>query len=41
MKRRGEPEEIAPAFVFFASNADSSHISGEVFSVLRGDTVAA
>ena len=24
MKRPGQPEEIAPAFVFFASNADST-----------------
>ena len=25
MKRPAQPEEIAPAFVFFASNADSSN----------------
>lgn len=30
MKRPGQPEEVAPAFVFFASNADSSYISGEI-----------
>src|SRR5207249_9891119 len=28
--RPGQPEEVAPAFVFFASPADSSYISGEI-----------
>jgi NAD(P)-dependent dehydrogenase (short-subunit alcohol dehydrogenase family) len=41
MKRPAQPEEIAPAFVFFASNADSSYISGEVFTILGGETRAA
>ncbi len=40
MKRPGQPEEVAPAFVFFASNADSNYISGEVFTVLGGQTRA-
>jgi NAD(P)-dependent dehydrogenase (short-subunit alcohol dehydrogenase family) len=41
MKRPGEPEEIAPAYVFFASNADSSYITGEVLTLLGGETSAA
>lgn len=40
MKRPGQPEEVAPAFVFFASNADSSYITGEILTVLGGDTTA-
>jgi NAD(P)-dependent dehydrogenase (short-subunit alcohol dehydrogenase family) len=40
MKRPGEPEEIAPAYVFFASNADSSYITGEVLTLLGGETTA-
>lgn len=41
MKRPGQPEEVAPAFVFFASNTDSSYISGEVLTLLGGETRAA
>ena len=40
MNRPGQPQEVAPAFVFFASPADSSYISGEVFTVLGGQTRA-
>ena len=40
MKRPAQPEEIAPAFVFFASEADSSYITGEVLTLLGGDTTA-
>jgi NAD(P)-dependent dehydrogenase (short-subunit alcohol dehydrogenase family) len=41
MKRPAQPEEVAPAFVFFASEADSSYITGEVLTLLGGETVAA
>jgi len=40
MKRPGEPEEVAPAYVFFASPEDSSYISGEVLTLLGGETTA-
>jgi NAD(P)-dependent dehydrogenase (short-subunit alcohol dehydrogenase family) len=40
MKRPGQPEEVAPTYVFFASNADSSYITGEVLSLLGGETTA-
>jgi NAD(P)-dependent dehydrogenase (short-subunit alcohol dehydrogenase family) len=39
--RPAQPEEIAPAFVFFASDADSSYITGHVLPLLGGDTIAA
>ncbi|HEX5707402.1 MAG TPA: SDR family oxidoreductase [Pyrinomonadaceae bacterium] len=40
LKRPAQPEEIAPAFVFFASEADSSYITGEVLTLLGGETTA-
>ncbi len=39
--RPAQPEEVAPAYVFFASDADSSYITGEVLSLLGGQTTAA
>lgn len=38
--RPAQPEEIAPAYVFFASNADSQYITGEVLTLLGGETTA-
>lgn len=36
--RPAQPEEIAPAYVFFASNADSSFVTGQVLAELGGAT---
>jgi NAD(P)-dependent dehydrogenase (short-subunit alcohol dehydrogenase family) len=36
MKRPAQPEEIAPAYVFFASSHCSSYISGEVLPIIGG-----
>jgi NAD(P)-dependent dehydrogenase (short-subunit alcohol dehydrogenase family) len=41
MGRPGQPEEIAPVYVFLASNADSSFITGEVITLLGGAVTAA
>ncbi len=40
LKRPAQPEEIAPAYVYFASEADSSYVTGEVLTLLGGDTTA-
>jgi NAD(P)-dependent dehydrogenase (short-subunit alcohol dehydrogenase family) len=40
MERPGQPEELAPAYVFLASNVTSSYISGLVLPVLGGDAIA-
>jgi len=36
MGRPAQPEEIAPAYVFFASEADSSFITGQILPALGG-----
>jgi NAD(P)-dependent dehydrogenase (short-subunit alcohol dehydrogenase family) len=41
MQRPVQPEEVAPAYVFFASEADSSYITGEILTLLGGETTAA
>jgi NAD(P)-dependent dehydrogenase (short-subunit alcohol dehydrogenase family) len=38
MRRPAQPEEIAPAYVYFASEADSSYVTGEVLTLLGGET---
>jgi len=38
MGRPAQPEEVAPAYVFLASNADSSYITGIVLPVMGGET---
>src|SRR5690606_20362770 len=40
MGRPAQPEELAPAYVFLASNADSGYISGLILPVLGGDTIS-
>ena len=36
--RPAQPEELAPAYVFLASNADSSYITGTVLQIMGGET---
>jgi len=40
MGRPAQPEELAPAYVFLASNIDSSYLSGLILPVLGGHTIA-
>jgi NAD(P)-dependent dehydrogenase (short-subunit alcohol dehydrogenase family) len=40
-QRPAQPEEIAPAYVFLASDADSSYITGIVLPILGGETAGA
>ena len=39
--RPAQPEELAPAYVFLASDADSSYITGIVLPIMGGDTTGA
>jgi NAD(P)-dependent dehydrogenase (short-subunit alcohol dehydrogenase family) len=41
MKRAGQPEEVAPAYVFLASSADASYITGQTIHVNGGAIVNA
>jgi NAD(P)-dependent dehydrogenase (short-subunit alcohol dehydrogenase family) len=38
MGRPAQPEELAPSYVFLASDADSSYITGIVLPVMGGET---
>jgi NAD(P)-dependent dehydrogenase (short-subunit alcohol dehydrogenase family) len=40
MQRPAQPEEIAPAYVFLASEADSSYVTGVVLPEMGGETAA-
>ena len=40
MKRAGQPAELAPAYVFLASNIDSSYVTGQVIHVDGGDSTS-
>lgn len=40
MKRPAQPEEVAPAYVFLASDADSSYITGIILEEMGGETTA-
>ena len=37
--RPGQPEEVAPAFVYLASEADSSYVNGQIIHVNGGEVV--
>lgn len=39
LKRPAQPEELSPAYVFLASEADSSYITGVVLPIMGGTTV--
>ena len=41
LERPAQPEEVAPAYVFLASEADSSFITGIILPVLGGETIGA
>ena len=40
-ERPAQPEELAPSYVFFASEADSGYITGKISTLLSGRTTAA
>lgn len=41
LERPAQPEEVAPAYVFLASEADSSYITGIILPILGGETIGA
>lgn len=38
MKRAGQPDEVAPSYLFRASHTDSSSMTGQVLHPDGGDT---
>ena len=41
LSRPGQPEEVAPAYVYLASEADSSYVNGQIIHVNGGEIVNA
>jgi NAD(P)-dependent dehydrogenase (short-subunit alcohol dehydrogenase family) len=41
MRRAGQPEEVAPSYVFLACDTDSSYITGQVIHPNGGEIVNA
>jgi len=39
MQRAGQPSEVAPSYLFLASNADSGYMSGQVLHPNGGEVV--
>lgn len=39
MMRPGQPEEVAPAYVYLASHSDSSYVSGQILHINGGQVV--
>ncbi|MBY0144227.1 SDR family oxidoreductase [Neobacillus niacini] len=39
MKRPGQPEEVAPAYVYLASHSDSSYVTGQILHINGGRVV--
>lgn len=39
MKRAAQPDQIAPSYVFFASDQLSSYYTGEVLAPIGGETL--
>ncbi len=39
MKRAGQPDEVAPCYVFLASSADASYITGQVLHPNGGEVM--
>jgi len=39
MKRPGQPEEVAPSYVYLASNSDFSYVSGQILHINGGKVI--